>query len=176
MSCLINVQTVDKKIPIFTTNISNYDNILKLAAEGVLEEQKKNPVPMDSNVKAFYVSDYSSHILNKKFNPLIDLVLSFCKEISKKYYKVNSEFKCCNCWGMLYKEGDYAIPHHHYPSTLAAIVYIDLEENGTPIIFEEKFTIQPENGLMVVFPAILTHEVPKSKGKRIVVAMNIDYC
>jgi len=175
MTPIIEIQHIDKSLPIFAVNISQFKEELTLAAEAILEEKQKNPTPMDSNVKAHYVSDYSSHLTNPKFTPLIDLVLSFCKEVSKSYFKTELNFKCYNCWGMLYEKEDYTVLHNHFPSTFAAVIYIDVEEDSAPIVFEDILTVVPKNGSMVVFPALLEHEVPKTNGKRMVVSMNIDH-
>lgn len=171
----IESRIVKKELPIFSTNISQFQEPLKLAMEAILEEKEKNPVPMDSNVKAHYVSDYSSHLFNPKFTPLIDLVLSFCEEISKKIFKVSLKYKCYNCWGAIYESGDYTKKHDHFPSTFAAVVYLDVDETSAPLIFENELSVVPAKGSLIVFPAILRHEVPKTNGRRVVVAMNIDH-
>ena len=51
--------------------------------------------------------------------------------------------------------------------------YIDVEENSSPIIFENNFVIKPKNGMLLLFPSIVNHEVPPTKGKRIVASINI---
>lgn len=170
----IEFRTVSKELPIFTTNIGNHTQALRLAAQAIFEEQKKNSVPMESNVKAKYVSSYSSHLMNPKFKPLTDIVLSFCEEISKTYFNCELKFKIYNCWGMIYEPGDYTVKHTHFPSTFAAVVYLDVSENSAPIIFEEDLTVVPASGSLIVFPAILHHEVPKTDGNRLAIAMNID--
>jgi hypothetical protein len=175
MTPTIDVRSVKKELPIFSTNISQFKEPLKLAMEAILEEKDKNPVPMDSNVKAYYVSDYSSHIFNPKFTPLIDLVLSFCEEVSKNYLKTDLKYKCYNCWGAIYEPGDYSVRHSHFPSTFAAVVYLDVDETSAPINFEDELSVVPAKGSLIVFPALLHHEVPKTNGRRIVVAMNIDH-
>jgi hypothetical protein len=171
----IDFKTVSKDLPIFSTNIKQHTEALRLAAEAIFEERQKNPQRMESNVKAYYVSSYSSHILNPKFQPLIDLTLSFCEEISKSYFKVELKYKCYNCWGMLYDKGDHTVPHNHFPSTFAAVVYIDFEDKAAPIVFEDELTVVPSSGSLIVFPAMLQHQVPKTDGRRMVVAMNIDH-
>ena len=40
-------------------------------------------------------------------------------------------------------------------------------------IFENNFTIEPKNGMLLLFPSIVNHEVPPSKGKRIVASFNL---
>lgn len=176
MTSQIDFRTISKELPIFSTNISNHTQALNLAAQAILEQQKQNPIPMKSNVHAYYVSDYASHLNNPKFQPLIDIVLSFCEEISKHYFKCEVKYKCYNLWGMLYDSGDHAIKHNHFPSTFAAVVYIDVEPNSAPIIFEDELTVVPAKGSLIVFPAILEHLVPKTNARRMAVAMNIDHC
>lgn len=171
----IEYRSVSKELPIFTTNIGNYTEALSLAAQAIFEEQRKNPTPMVSNVKAKYVSNYSSHILNPKFQPLIDIVLSFCKEISKTFFNHEIKFKIYNCWGMIYEPGDYAVRHSHFPSTFAAVVYLDVSDDSAPIVFEDDLTVVPASGSLIVFPGILHHEVPKTDARRLVISMNIDH-
>jgi hypothetical protein len=83
------------------------------------------------------------------------------------------------------KKGEHTIRHSHFPSDFAACYYVDVEPGCSPIIFEKKIidgvhdnneplTIQPQNGMLVLWPAILHHEVPPTETKRMVVAMNID--
>ena len=35
-------------------------------------------------------------------------------------------------------------------------------------------TLQPQNGMLAIWPSILHHEVPPTKGKRMCISMNID--
>jgi len=171
----IEFKTVSKELPIFSTNISNYPEVLRLATEAIYELKQKSPDSIKSNVVANYVSSWSSHLESPKLQPLCDLVLSFCNEICKIYYKTIPQFKIFNCWGMIYEGGDYTKKHYHFPSTFAAVIYIDVDENSAPIIFEDQLTVVPTSGSLVVFPALLEHQVPKTDSKRIVIAMNIDY-
>lgn len=172
---MIEIQHVNTSMPVFATNISQFEDALRLAAEAIFEEKEKNPKPMVSNVKASYVSDYFSHLNNKKFKPLIDIVLSFCEEVSKTFFKINSKFTCYNCWGMFYEKDDFSVQHNHFPFTFSAIVYIDIEDSSSPIVLEDTLTIIPKKGSLIVFPAMVEHEVPKTQGRRMVVAMNISH-
>ena len=74
---------------------------------------------------------------------------------------------------MEYEEGNHAVRHNHWPATLSGVYYIDVEENSSPIIFENNFSIKPKNGMLLLFPSIVNHEVPPSKGKRIVASINL---
>lgn len=174
-SSLIEIKKVSKELPVFTTNLSNYKDILELAIEGIFDLKKSNPVSIKSNVEAEYVSSWVSHIETPKLNPLCDLVLSFCNEVSKKYWNSDIQYKVFNCWGMIYEGGNFTKKHNHFPSVFAAVVYIDVDEKSAPIILEDSLTLEPTSGTLVVFPALINHEVPVTNSKRIVVAMNIDY-
>jgi hypothetical protein len=171
----IEFKTVTKELPIFSTNISQHKEVLRLATEAIYELRQKNPKSIESNVVANYVSSWMSHLESPKLQPLCDLVLSFCNEISEKFFSTDLQFKVFNCWGMIYEGGDYTKKHSHFPSTFAAVIYIDVDEKSAPIVFEDQLTVVPTSGSLVVFPAILHHEVPKTNSKRLVIAMNIDY-
>jgi len=171
----IEFRKVFKELPVFTTNIGQHRQAIEMAAKAIFEERQKNPRRMESNVKADYVSSWGSHLNNPNFQPLIDIVLSLCEEVSKTYFNVELKYKIYNCWGMLYEEGDYAVKHSHFPSTFAAVVYLEVEKDSAPIVFEDELTVVPASGSLILFPAILHHEVPKTKGRRMVISMNIDH-
>lgn len=171
----IEISTVSKELPVFTANISQHTEILKQAAEAIYDLRRETPQGIQSNVVANYVSSWTSHLESPKLQPLCNLVLSFCNEISKNYFKKNIEFIVYNCWGMIYEKGDFTKKHSHFPSTLAAVIYIDVDTNSAPIVIEDQLTIVPITGSLIVFSALLEHEVPKTNSKRIVIAMNIDY-
>lgn len=171
----IEVKTVTKELPIFITSINQHGEALRLATEAIFEEKIKNPTSMKSNVKAHYVSDHSSHIHNSKFEPLIDVVISFCEEISKTHFNCNLKFRCLSCWGMIYEENDYTQKHSHFPSTFAAVVYLDSNKDSSSITIEDQLNITPTPGSLLVLPGLLDHEVFKTNGKRIAVGMNIEY-
>jgi hypothetical protein len=51
---------------------------------------------------------------------------------------------------------------------------VDVEPGCSPIIFEGDLKVYPENGMMVLFPAMLHHEVPPTDARRTVISLNID--
>ena len=86
---------------------------------------------------------------------------------------------------MMYEESEYTVRHSHYPSDFSAVYYVDVEPNCAPVLFEtpqndginhksETFTLQPKNGMLAIWPAILHHEVPPTKGRRMCISMNIN--
>jgi hypothetical protein len=74
----------------------------------------------------------------------------------------------------MYEKGDHTIRHSHFPSDFAAVYYVDVEPGCAPIVFEDELKVYPESGMLVVFPAWIHHEVPKTDARRTAVSMNID--
>ena len=170
---LVNVEKVLSHVPIFITNIEN-QKIIDSAIKAIYDLQKQNPTSIDSYVYADYVSPWNSHKLHDGFKSISELLISFCKEISKTYYKVDCEFYIYNMWGILYNSGSMAQRHNHYPSLWSCSVYLDIDKFGSPLVFENYNTLNLKKGDIVVFPGFLNHEVNPTLGKRIVISANID--
>ena len=48
-----------------------------------------------------------------------------------------------------------------------------VEENASPLRFEDRLDVQPEEGMLVMFPGILDHRVKPTEGRRVCAAMNL---
>lgn len=68
-------------LPIFKSNLSEYENELSLAIEAA-HLLKENVPAMESNVKSQYVSPYNSHKLEPKLKPLCDLAVKSCNFVA----------------------------------------------------------------------------------------------
>lgn len=82
-------------------------------------------------------------------------------------------------WGLIYKRGDYAEEHQHEIVNLYSFVYyVKVSKKSSPLVFTDTFPfhkkIQPENGMLIIFPSYMKHKVPiqKYEEERIVVAGN----
>ena len=73
---------------------------------------------------------------------------------------------------MKYSEGDCAYKHNHYPVDFSCVYYISVTEKSSPIVFENKLKVQPKDGMLVLFPGIIHHNVFPTKDKRIAFAAN----
>ena len=169
----LDVQTVKKELPIFTTILDNHQQLNQYLKKVILEHRQLHPETNESNVKAWH-SSWGTHTENPKFQPFIDIVLDACSFVSKGYFEQSMKFKCFNMWAMMYEKGEYAVRHSHYPSDFACAYYVDVEPGCSPIIFEGELKVYPKNGMLVLFPALLHHEVPPTDAKRTVISMNID--
>ena len=161
----MKIQT-ETEIGIYT--LDDHQKINKELKNIISEFRKKYPESDNSNVKAWH-SHFDTHIKEPKFNILIDRVM----DASKDFINIKCNLYMLNFWVMEYEKGNHAVKHNHWPATLSGVYYIDVEENSSPIIFENNFVIKPKNGMLLLFPSIVNHEVPPSKGKRIVASINL---
>ena len=178
-------QHVMKAIPVFSTILANHVEMNKYLKQVILEHRKNNPETTKSNVKAWH-SSWMTHEENPKFQPIVDMVCSACKFISQGYFQAQAlDFVPFNFWAMMYEEGEHTIRHSHFPSDFSAVYYVDVEPGCAPVLFEVpqndgvndkggNLTLQPKNGMLAIWPSILHHEVPPTKGRRMCISMNID--
>ena len=181
----LEVQHVPKQMAVFTTILDDHVEMNKYLKQVILEQRQNNTESPKSNVKAWH-SSWVSHQENPKFQPLIDLTLDACKFISAGYYECeNIEYNVINMWAMMYEDTEWTKRHSHFPSDFAVAYYVDVEPGCAPVIFEsvqkdgvndnnQPLTLQPQNGMLAIWPAMLHHEVPPTKGRRMCISMNIE--
>ena len=185
MASKFETQHVIKPMPVFSTILADHVEFNKYLKQVILEHRQNNPESTKSNVKAWH-SSWHTHKENPKFQPLIDLTLSAVDFILQGYFNGEAGLghKVENLWCMMYEEMEWTKRHCHYPHDFAAAYYIDVDPDCAPIIFEsvlednlnnnnKPLTIQPQNGMLLIWPAELQHEVPPTKGKRMCISMNV---
>ena len=137
-------------------------------------------IKRQSNVKAD-MTDWQSHWQNKAISYLTDITLRLCKD--NMIYK--QPIKIGDCWGAIYKQNDYTLPHSHYPNMWSFVYYV--KANNEPLIFHN--IISPDNnsatnvslkvdeGDLLIYPSIMRHSVAPqvTESERIIVAGNIWY-
>ena len=141
----------------------------------ILDYEKKNPVGMDSNVKA-WSSDYETHLKTDVFSDYLNYILQFSQNAYNDMFSVNQEITVAEFWLSHYRKGDYTIKHKHgnlfNNVIISGCYYVDMEEGASPIIFEGEEPIYPENDTLIIFSSKLNHEVPPTNGERIVMSFN----
>jgi len=163
---------VTEPLPIFTIILKDHIKLNEYLKQVILDYRERYPQTSNSNVKAWH-SSYFTHELTNKFNPLIDEVVNACSFISKEYYgEGNVEFAVFNLWAMMYEKSEYTVRHRHYPADFSVTYYVDVEPDCAPIVFDT-LTITPKSGMLVIWQALLHHEVPPTNSRRTVIAMNI---
>ena len=172
---------------IYKTIVDDYEEFNINLKDAILKHRELNPESNKSNVKAWH-SSYHTHKINPHFQPLIDLTLGACNFISVGDFVGHAydiKYEVINLWTMMYEDSEWTTRHSHFPSTFSACYYVDVEPDCAPIIFEsiqndgvndynQPLEIQPENGMLLIWPSMLEHEVPPTKGKRMAISMNIN--
>ena len=178
---------VPKQMAIYKTIVDDYEEFNINLKDAILKHRELNPESNKSNVKAWH-SSYHTHKINPHFQPLIDLTLGACNFISVGDFVGHAydiKYEVINLWTMMYEDSEWTTRHSHFPSTFSACYYVDVEPDCAPIIFEsiqndgvndynQPLEIQPENGMLLIWPSMLEHEVPPTKGKRMAISMNIN--
>lgn len=137
-------------------------------------DSQKDVMNRTTNVKA-KMTDW--HVQEEKgFKELSKYILHFAKHISLKKFNVNVNLKIKAMWGMCYTDGDYAVPHDHWPSLWSSTYYINPPEDSPGLYFNDLDEyVFPKNGTLILFPGWVKHEVKKKNfvGNRYVVAANL---
>ena len=180
------MQHVPKQMAVFTTILDDHVQFNKYMKDIILNHRRENPATTKSNVRAWH-SSWVTHHENPNFQPLVDLTLDACSFITNGYYEGGDdiEYNVINLWAMMYEDTEWTKKHSHFPSDFAACYYVDVEPGCAPVIFEsvekdgvnnnnQPLTLQPQNGMLAIWPAILHHEVPPTKGRRMCISMNIE--
>tara|TARA_Y100000022_G_C12920564_1_gene226993 strand:- start:114 stop:512 length:399 start_codon:yes stop_codon:yes gene_type:complete len=105
---------------------------------------------------------------------LIDFSLDVAHKLSNYYQNdLTVPMYVDNFWIAEYSKGNYARKHGHYPADWAAVYYIEVEEHASPLRFEDRLDVHPEEGMLVMFPGIVEHRVKPTMGRRVCAAMNL---
>ena len=175
----------------FIRKVKFSDSVLMTKLEKIIREFKSVDVEKkqaQQNLDSYHMTDYRSHLIYDEFKQLSDYVLTMCKDSVGDH-----NFKTVDCWGALYKKGNYIKVHNHWPCALSWTYYIKTTKNTSPLVFvnklgetpfmsangnhlsAEEYVLQPEPGDLVIFPSIINHRVPveRSDDERIAVIGNV---
>lgn len=169
---------VNVQIPVFVCDLSAMSDPFRQASEAVQALRHSHPESTPSNVKALYMSPWKSHLLNPKLDLLCATVVNLARIAARgitgaDLSALNVELVVTDCWAAIYESGNSTLRHNHFPAEFAAVAYLEADEDCAPIVFAGSTPIQPRQGMVIIFPGILDHEVPATQGRRTVVAMNL---
>ena len=140
--------------------------------------RKSFPQSNTSNVHAWH-SDWNTHTTTDVFDPLIKLTIDTCNHISEDVFEspitYPYHYVIDNLWLTMYERSDYTQKHNHFPSEFSACYYVDVNDNSSPILFgyDHELSIQPENGMLLIWLSIIPHEVESTESQRTCICMNI---
>lgn len=169
--------TVKTELSVFGFSLAGFESELELAREAVADLRSVHPESTPSNVKAAYMSPWKSHLLTDKFGPLIavmsDLIMkAYLQFLNTDLSGLNYVLCVADCWCAIYEATDHSIAHTHFPSDFATVIYLDIDGDAAPIVFANSLVVQPVSGSALIFPGLLEHHVPATKGRRVIVAIN----
>tara|TARA_Y100001963_G_C6752330_1_gene434851 strand:- start:408 stop:1184 length:777 start_codon:yes stop_codon:yes gene_type:complete len=135
----------------------------------------------------------------ESMNPVRDLIIDCINELitGDKYWNrdIIDKDHFGGMWAMINNKGDYNASHNHPKAWVSGVYYVKTPQPCPPIKFKDPvgarsftrdynsqqandlFTIQPEPGLLVLFPSWLNHQVDANKTTedRIAVSFNMSY-
>lgn len=127
-----------------------------------------------TNVQAI-MSDWKVWTVTDVFNKFLDRIYKVLPQLdlnrSPKY-----KLTILDCWTAIYKKNHYTKPHDHRPNSHSFVYYLQSPNPSTPLVFDNcNHEILPQEDNLIVFPAHLTHSVPKHQHDqdRISIAGNI---
>ena len=186
--------------PIATHRVVNADELNRGLKEIILTEEANKPSTGRSNIGGWR----SEHDLLARSEPQITALCNEIREAIGHVFQATagangfSGYFAINGWANVLRRGNYNTPHNHPESAWSGVYYVDIgtqnaehplsgmlefmdprpfvEMVSTPgMPFGLPVRIQPEAGLMVVFPSWLYHHVHAymGEGARIAIAFNI---
>jgi hypothetical protein len=178
MSTGLSLLPVNCTIPVFYKVFETQSDILRQGLSALDALRAAYPESTPSSVKATYMSPWKSHLLNDDLRDVCDQIRAESEHACQQHLNVSlqeldAKLVVTDCWCVDYAEGDFTVPHHHFPTTLSAVLYLSVEKDSAPIYFGGTVSVQPKSGALVIFPGILTHSVPVNKSPRKVIALNM---
>tara|TARA_B100000073_G_C23491833_1_gene475998 strand:+ start:68 stop:670 length:603 start_codon:yes stop_codon:yes gene_type:complete len=172
----IKVQKVEKPVPVFTTTVPNFRRVNQELKEYIERHRHKYVGTKMTNLKCDWRSSFLMHYECPE--PIIKELITFSLDVSNtlsSYYQkdLSVPMYVDNFWIAEYEKGNSARKHGHYPADWAAVYYIEVEENASPLCFEDRLDVHPEEGMLVMFPGSLEHRVKPTMGRRVCAAMNL---
>ena len=142
----------------------------------IIDYEKKNPLGMESNVKA-WASDYHTHLHTDIFSNYINLIVRCSQNLYNSSFSTREVFELGEFWVAHYRKGDFTVKHHHgnllEEFIISGCYYAYVEDNASPIIFNGQIPVYPKSDSLILFSSQTEHEVPPTDGERIIMSFNI---
>ncbi len=183
--------------PVWASKIADHQIINKQILSYILDLQKKD----STGLKKSNFNGWHSHDFNLNEDAPKDFTQSIKLNINQALKDMNwdlekQEVKITSMWAIINEHGAFNQRHHHGNSDLSAAYYVTAKENCGDIVFYDPRpapvyrhpiakspnilnasvnSVQPEEGLLVLFPSYLEHSVNpnNSSSKRIVISFNL---
>ena len=183
---------------LFPTPVIKFSNVIG----------EKERLSIFSQIKTFSTSSYpaihgdggSSFLTNSKVLKDFGLEMTMLKKLAEYCKTVGiAPVKITNSWYSIQQQGSKLLQHNHPGSILSAVLYINVDEHSSPLIFNTSDEIKghnwwqcmnvtdynvghssftPENGDLFVFPGWLKHGSDNSLNNtkdRTIISFNTEF-
>ena len=186
--------------PVYTSVELDLRNQILPVAEDYINRHGRSYRGQDSYISTYNVD---AATVEQRFDSRLDLLNSYIKETAKKYFEdISIEPRDFNLYYLFNKitfGGEHQL-HSHPNCILSGVFYLKIPDSAPPIIFNDprdhykyiqypvkfgnprdmykllpEYVINPTEGLILMWPSWLEHQVPSSKcsEERIAVAFNV---
>ena len=132
-----------------------------------------------TNVKADMTS-WFMHETDKDFEIIANKAIEIAHDNSPSAVALATY----DCWGAVYKKGDWSKNHDHWPQIWSWVYNVECCDDCAPLVFHDRrddvhsdhaYFLKPKSGRFTMFPGWIKHSVPKHDcdHDRIIVAGNI---
>ena len=132
-----------------------------------------------SNVKADMTS-WFMHEIDDSFKEIANQAIKIAHDNSPSAVALTTY----DCWGAVYKKGDWTKNHDHWPQIWSWVYNVDCCDSCAPLVFHDSrdeknpnhaYSLVPKTGRFTMFPGWIKHSVPvhQCNHNRIIVAGNI---
>ena len=126
-----------------------------------------------TNVKAVMTEwNLSSPELEKLKNYIINSLKVLPNHLN---WGPSGDFEFTNFWANIYRYGEYTISHAHLPEDLTMVYFLTAEKGDAPLLLDDsKTSIYPQEGLLALFPAYVSHSVTKHMSNNVRITLSGD--
>jgi hypothetical protein len=114
-----------------------------------------------------------------EFKNLSQWIEETVNKCAKILYQYTEDLRIKESWGLIYKKGDFAKSHTHFPYLFSFSYFLNTDLNHPPLVFDkiypELIQIKPNNGSLIIFPSYVYHFVPENtlNSERIIISGNL---
>lgn len=182
-------------LPLFSIPVSINKNVnlaLEIKDEVINSEYQRRPHA------SMYCTTNSKLLNEPRFEKLKEYIKNTVDIYAKQVLRIeDNEFQMVTSWAVKHNTNDYAEPHIHTNSLISGVFYVETEQDSGDIVFKntnttvfsstifpevkehnlfnaQEWTINPQQGMLLLFPSTLWHYVKPNlnENDRYVVAFN----
>ena len=164
-----------EKYPVVTAMYNNHETLNPKLEEAIRKQGDR--INYKSNVKA-QMTEW--RMFNESGGEHFQEVIEFSMRVAVENSPAKFTPGCSDCWGAIYRKGEYAQKHDHWPCLWSWTYYVNVSDKCSPLVFPNAGEdggafVRPKNGLLVLFPGWVVHEVKPQQNdhERVMVAGNL---